>query len=112
MKVKVTRPCGNRYVVQLLEDALAKRAKESKLILEFANSMERAKRDVCVARVLQRGISCKIESDRETQWATVGDYVLINKYSWSEVPTGEQDGGITMIINDEDILAIVEVVEE
>jgi co-chaperonin GroES (HSP10) len=110
MKVKVLRPCGNRYVVQLLEDELCKRARESKIVLDFANSMERAKRDVCVAKVLQRGISCKIESDRKTLWAKEGDHVLVNKYSWSEVPT-ENDGGLTMIINDEDILAIVEIEE-
>lgn len=110
MKVKVTRPCGNRYLIKLLEDEMSKKMKESKLILDFSKEAQRAKRDVCVAKVLQRGLSCKIEADRETQWASEGDYVLVNRYSWFEVPSESEDG-LEMVVNDEDIIAIVEVIE-
>ncbi len=111
MKVKVTRPCGNRYLIKLLETELSKKAKSSKLILDFSKEVQAAKRDICLAKVLLRGLSCKIEADKErTLWASEGDYVLVNRYSWFEVPS-DCDDGLEMIVNDEDILAIVEVTE-
>lgn len=110
MKVKVTRPCGNRYLIKLLEDDFSKSVKASKLILEFSKEAQRAKRDVCIAKVLQRGLSCKIESDKKTLWASEGDFVLVNRYSWYEVPSACEDG-LEMVVNDEDIIAIVEVLE-
>lgn len=115
MKATVTRPCGNRYLIRLWESEKYKKLKESPIHIPKSaqhalGDMECAKREVCIAKVVQRGISCKIESDRKTLWANEGDTVLVNRYSWVEVPNGEEET-IEWIINDEDILAIVEVQE-
>lgn len=113
MKVKVIRPCGYRYLIELLPNEEVEKTSKSGIVIpehtKYAQELQGHKRSICVGKILQKGISTKIESDRKTQWANVNDYVLINKYSGFELPN--ESGLIQMIVNDEDILSIVEVIE-
>lgn len=113
MKVNVIRPCGYRYLIELLPNEDVEKKSKSGIVIpehsRYAAELQANKRSVSVGRIIQKGISTKVESDRKTQWANVGDYVLINKYSGFEVPT--ENELIQMLVNDEDIIAIVEVFE-
>lgn len=113
--MKVKRPCGYRYLVELLPNKSVESKKASGIVIpentQYAKELEGSKRDVCVAKVIQKGLSTKIESDRKTNWADIDDYVLINRYSWFEVPSSNSEK-LQMIVNDDDILAIVDVEEE
>lgn len=96
-------PCGHRVLVSLKE---LEEKSEGGIIVNYGHTGAREQRSMREATVVAIGNNAFKAFDDGHDWCSVGDKVMVVRYSGEDF-TDEETGTIYRIINDEDILALV-----